>query len=96
MTDNFNFNLFSKTFCNIPRLAKNEHTKTFKIIGNNESQFLLNDKVKKTILDFELYRIFLKPAFHFEHVWGEGTTGEIYDRFTRPALADLVRGRSSR
>ncbi|CAF3696728.1 unnamed protein product [Rotaria sordida] len=66
-------------FCNIPKLGKNEHTKTFKIIGNNESQFLLDDK----------------PAFHFEHIWGEGTTGEIYDRFVRPAIADLVRGRST-
>ncbi|CAF4543451.1 unnamed protein product, partial [Rotaria sp. Silwood2] len=68
-----------QTFCNIPKLGKNEHTKTFKIIGNNESQFLLDDK----------------PAFHFEHIWGEGTTGEIYDQFARPAIADLVRGRST-
>ncbi|CAF2141597.1 unnamed protein product [Rotaria magnacalcarata] len=68
-----------QTFCNIPKLGKHEHTKTFKIIGNNESQFLLDDK----------------PAFHFEHIWGEGTTGEIYDRFARPAIADLVRGRST-
>ncbi|CAF4592416.1 unnamed protein product [Rotaria sp. Silwood1] len=66
-------------FCNIPKLTKHEHTKTFKIIGNNESQFLFDDK----------------PAFHFEHIWGEGTTGEIYDRFARPAIADLVRGRST-
>jgi hypothetical protein len=36
-----------KTFCNIPKLGKHEHTKTFKIIGNNESQFLLDDKVKQ-------------------------------------------------
>ncbi|CAF1622622.1 unnamed protein product, partial [Adineta ricciae] len=68
-----------QTFCNIPKLGKHEHTKTFKIIGNHESQFLLGDK----------------PAFHFEHIWGEGTTGEIYDRFARPAIADLVRGRST-
>ncbi|CAF3932756.1 unnamed protein product [Adineta steineri] len=68
-----------QTFCNIPKLGKHEHKKTFKIIGNNESQFLLDDK----------------PAFHFEHIWGEGTNGEIYDRFARPAIADLVRGRST-
>lgn len=36
---------FPQTFCNIPKLGKNEHTKTFKIIGNNESQFLLDEKV---------------------------------------------------
>jgi len=68
-----------QTFCNIPKLGKHEHTKTLKIIGQNESQFLLNDK----------------PAFQFEHIWGEGTTGEIYDRFARPAIADLVRGRNT-
>lgn len=35
-----------KMFCNIPKLGKHEHTKTFKILNNNESQFLLEDKVK--------------------------------------------------
>lgn len=37
-----------KTFCNIPKLAKHEHTKTLKILGPNESQFLLDDKVRWT------------------------------------------------
>jgi hypothetical protein len=43
----FNLISISKTFCNIPKLGKHEHTKTFKIIGNNESQFLLDDKVNR-------------------------------------------------
>ncbi len=40
-------------------MGKNEHTKTFKIIGNNESQFLLDDKVSWKKIVFFLKNIFI-------------------------------------